>query len=147
MRNLLYYTGTFWCIAHTPYSIAEARSTWQICKARVCLAEAHGIRGFPPSSLLLNHLFFQILTSEKAFICLSLYNTVRLSMTLYFPSSISSLGEAKVSVSRIRDFLLMEERGTEETSRAIHALNSKVRLAVQTCCNTQCSHFNVLYFI
>ena len=49
-------------------------------------------------------------------------------MTLYFPSAISSLGEAKVSVSRIRDFLLMEERGTEETSRAIHTLNSKVRL-------------------
>ena len=91
------------------------------------MAKAHVVRGFPPSSLNLNH-YFQILTSEKAFICLSLYNTVRLSMTLYFPSAISSLGEAKVSVSRIRDFLLMEERATEETSRAIHALNSKVRL-------------------
>ncbi|XP_023331666.1 multidrug resistance-associated protein 4 [Eurytemora carolleeae] len=72
----------------------------------------------------------QILTAEKAFICLSLYNTVRLSMTLFFPFAISSFGEAKVSVSRIRDFLLMEERATGKTSRSIHASDSKVSVEI-----------------
>jgi len=47
-------------------------------------------------------------------------------MTLFFPFAISSFGEAKVSVSRIRDFLLMEERATGKTSRSIHASDSKV---------------------
>ena len=38
----------FYC-KHESYCIAEARSALQIWKARVCMAEAHGVRGFPPS--------------------------------------------------------------------------------------------------
>ena len=49
-----------------------------------------------------------ILTAEKAFLTLSLFNTVRLSMTLFFPFAISQLGETRVSVSRIQDFLLLQ---------------------------------------
>ena len=51
----------------------------------------------------------QTLTAEAAFFTLSLFNTVRLSMTLFFPNAISFLSEALVSVKRIQDFLLLEE--------------------------------------
>jgi ATP-binding cassette subfamily C (CFTR/MRP) protein 4 len=44
----------------------------------------------------------KVLTAEKAFLCLSMFNTVRLSMTLFFPFAISQLGEIRVSISRIQ---------------------------------------------
>ena len=49
-----------------------------------------------------------ILTAEKAFLVASMFNTVRLSMTLFFPFAISQIGEARVSIKRIqvRDHLL-----------------------------------------
>jgi len=59
----------------------------------------------------------EVLTAEKAFLCLSMFNTVRLSMTLFFPFAISQLGETRVSVKRIQDFLLMEEREEQEGER------------------------------
>ena len=43
-----------------------------------------------------------IMTAEKAFLVVSLFNTVRLTMTLFFPFAISQLGEAKVSIKRIQ---------------------------------------------
>ena len=52
----------------------------------------------------------QVLTAEKAFLCLSMFNTVRLSMTLFFPFAISQWGEMRVSINRIQDFLVLEER-------------------------------------
>ena len=60
---------------------------------------------------------YKVLTAEKAFLCLSMFNTVRLSMTLFFPFAISQLGETRVSVKRIQDFLLMEEREEQEGER------------------------------
>ena len=51
-----------------------------------------------------------MLTAEKAFLTLSMFNTVRLSMNLSFPFAISQLGEMRVSVNRIQDFLMLEER-------------------------------------
>ena len=51
-----------------------------------------------------------MLTAEKAFLCLSMFNTVRLSMTLFFPFAISQWGEMRVSINRIQDFLVLEER-------------------------------------
>ena len=54
--------------------------------------------------------FTQVLTAEKAFLCLSMFNTVRLSMTLFFPFAISQWGEMRVSINRIQDFLVLEER-------------------------------------
>ena len=43
----------FYC-KHESYCIAEARSALQIWKARVCMAEAHGVRGFPPSPCIMH---------------------------------------------------------------------------------------------
>ena len=42
------------------------------------------------------------LTAEKAFLVASMFNTVRLSMTLFFPFAISQIGEARVSIKRIQ---------------------------------------------
>ena len=39
-----------------------------------------------------------------------MFNTVRLSMTLFFPFAISQWGEMRVSINRIQDFLVLEER-------------------------------------
>ena len=52
-----------------------------------------------------------ILTAEKAFLVASMFNTVRLSMTLFFPFAISQIGEARVSIKRIQvmDHLLFLE--------------------------------------
>ena len=43
----------------------------------------------------------EIMTAEKAFLTLSLYNTVRLSMTLFIPYAITLISEALVSTRRI----------------------------------------------
>ena len=64
-------------------------------------------------------LFTKVLTAEKAFLCLSMFNTVRLSMTLFFPFAISQLGETRVSITRIQDFLLLEEREEQSGGRII----------------------------
>ena len=50
LKTQVYYTGTFWCVAHAHFCKAEARSAYQLWEARVCIAKAHGVRGFPPSS-------------------------------------------------------------------------------------------------
>lgn len=42
------------------------------------------------------------ITAEKIFLTLALYNTTRLSMTLFFPFAISFGSEAVVSIKRIR---------------------------------------------
>ena len=58
----------------------------------------------------MKHCSSKVLTAEKAFLCLSMFNTVRLSMTLFFPFAISQWGEMRVSINRIQDFLVLEER-------------------------------------
>ena len=51
-----------------------------------------------------------MLTAEKAFLCVSLFNEVQLYMTRCFPRAISQWSEMMVSIKRIQDFLLLEER-------------------------------------
>ena len=55
-----------------------------------------------PSLLQIAKAHHQVLTAEKAFLCLSMFNTVRLSMTLFFPFAISQWGEMNVSINRIQ---------------------------------------------
>ena len=40
-------------------------------------------------------------TAENAFLVVSMFNTVRLSMTLFFPMALSQLREVRASVGRI----------------------------------------------
>ena len=44
----------------------------------------------------------QTLTAEKAFLTVSMFNTVRLTMTAYFPTAIGAIGEALASINRIQ---------------------------------------------
>ena len=44
----------------------------------------------------------ETLTAEKAFLAVSMFNTVRLNMTAYFPSTIGRIGEALASIKRIQ---------------------------------------------
>ena len=49
------------------------------------------------------------LTAENVFVTISLVNQMRVNMTLYFPSGISTGAEALVSTNRIQEFLLLDE--------------------------------------
>ena len=44
----------------------------------------------------------QVVTAETAFLCLSMFNILRLSITLFFPLAISQLGEMVTSIKRIQ---------------------------------------------
>ncbi|GBM47536.1 Multidrug resistance-associated protein 4, partial [Araneus ventricosus] len=54
------------------------------------------------------------LTPEKVFVCMALFNNLRLSMTLFFPYAIAQGAESIISLKRIQKFLLLEEQ--QETS-------------------------------
>eukprot|EP00095_Tigriopus_kingsejongensis_P003130 snap_masked-scaffold438_size171652-processed-gene-0.1 protein:Tk03130 transcript:snap_masked-scaffold438_size171652-processed-gene-0.1-mRNA-1 annotation:"multidrug resistance-associated protein 4" len=62
----------------------------------------------------------QVINAEKVFLTLALYNTVRLSMTLFVPYGIAMVSEALVSIKRIQDFLLMGERDATSSHGRIH---------------------------
>ena len=42
------------------------------------------------------------MTADKAFLCLSMLNTVHLSMTHFFPCAIGKWGEMRASIKRIQ---------------------------------------------
>ncbi|KAK2715107.1 hypothetical protein QYM36_009933, partial [Artemia franciscana] len=54
------------------------------------------------------------LTADKVFLTISLYNNVRLGMTLFFPFGVSLFAEMNVSIKRIQKFLQLEERDESE---------------------------------
>ncbi|CAL8127080.1 unnamed protein product [Orchesella dallaii] len=70
-------------------------------------------------TLLVYVLTDNTLTAEKVFVTLSLYNNVRLIMTLFFPNGVSQLAETLVSINRLQTFLLMEERSSTDSSNII----------------------------
>uniref|UniRef100_UPI003AAC6783 ATP-binding cassette sub-family C member 4-like n=1 Tax=Centroberyx gerrardi TaxID=166262 RepID=UPI003AAC6783 len=49
------------------------------------------------------------LTASRVFVTVSLYTAVRLTVTLFFPAAIEKLFECRVSVRRIKEFLLLDE--------------------------------------
>ena len=49
------------------------------------------------------------LTAENVFVTISLIDQMRINMTLYFPSGISTTAETLVSIKRIQEFLLLDE--------------------------------------
>ncbi|KAG8186529.1 hypothetical protein JTE90_023957 [Oedothorax gibbosus] len=50
------------------------------------------------------------LTPEKVFVCMSLFNNLRLAMTLFFPYAIAQGAESIISLKRIQKFLMLEEQ-------------------------------------
>lgn len=49
------------------------------------------------------------ISASRVFVTVSLYSSVRLTVTLFFPSAIEKLFECRVSVRRIQEFLLLDE--------------------------------------
>ncbi|XP_070787041.1 ATP-binding cassette sub-family C member 4-like [Enoplosus armatus] len=49
------------------------------------------------------------ITASTVFVTVSLYGTIKLTVTLFFPLAIEKLSETAVSVRRIKNFLLLEE--------------------------------------
>uniref|UniRef100_A0A0K2UZH0 ATP-binding cassette sub-family C member 4 n=1 Tax=Lepeophtheirus salmonis TaxID=72036 RepID=A0A0K2UZH0_LEPSM len=72
---------------------------------------------FTSSRVVLLLIFFlmiignEVISSKNIFLIFGLFNTVRLSLTLFFPNTISMTSEALVSTDRIQNFLLLEEIG------------------------------------
>ncbi|XP_021464330.1 multidrug resistance-associated protein 4 isoform X2 [Oncorhynchus mykiss] len=49
------------------------------------------------------------ISASRVFVAVSLYSAVRLTVTLFFPSAIEKLSETRISVRRIKNFLLLDE--------------------------------------
>ncbi|KAH9402637.1 Multidrug resistance-associated protein 4 [Tyrophagus putrescentiae] len=69
-------------------------------------------------------LLGNVLTAEAVFVSMSLLNTLRLTMTLFFPQAIGFGAELKITCSRIQSFLLLEEKAT--TTASTTSLNEVV---------------------
>ncbi|KAM5180099.1 ATP-binding cassette sub-family C member 4 isoform 1-T1 [Mantella aurantiaca] len=54
-------------------------------------------------------LLGNVISASRVFVAVSLYSAVRLTVTLFFPSAIERVSEAKVSIRRIKNFLLLDE--------------------------------------
>ncbi|XP_075538961.1 ATP-binding cassette subfamily C member 4-like isoform X1 [Dermacentor variabilis] len=68
------------------------------------------------------------LTSECVFVSMSLFNSLRLAMTLYFPFGVGQGAETLISLKRLQKFLLLEE---QEQAGALHG--SKLRPKMHNC--------------
>ncbi|XP_042069382.1 ATP-binding cassette sub-family C member 4 [Haplochromis burtoni] len=49
------------------------------------------------------------MTASQVFVTMSLYGTIKVTLTLFFPLAIEKLSETLVSIRRIKNFLLLEE--------------------------------------
>ncbi|XP_034032269.1 multidrug resistance-associated protein 4-like isoform X2 [Thalassophryne amazonica] len=54
-------------------------------------------------------LLGNIISAKRVFVTVSLYITVQLNVTLFFPTAIEKLFESRVSIRRIKQFLLLDE--------------------------------------
>ena len=65
-----------------------------------------------------------VLTAEKAFLTMTFYNVVKISLVKKFPDAVQGLTETLISIKRIQNFLLLEE--VIETSSAITVRETSV---------------------
>ena len=86
---------------------------------RACFLKAINLSIFFVASRILVFVSFivyvllgNVLTSEAVFVTMSLLNTLRLTMTLFFPQAIGYGAELKITCSRIQNFLMLEEMQT-----------------------------------
>ncbi|OCT92610.1 hypothetical protein XELAEV_18015666mg [Xenopus laevis] len=54
-------------------------------------------------------LLGNVISASRVFVAVSLYSAVRLTVTLFFPSAVERASEARVSIRRIKNFLLLDE--------------------------------------
>lgn len=65
------------------------------------------------------------LTGDLVFSMAQLFNSVQLYMSIYFPWSISSYAEARVSIKRLEKFLALEENNSKKNSKINSGLQIK----------------------
>ena len=106
--------------------IGEARKAEIDVIQKSCFYKAFNMCFFFTSSRIVMALIFltyvlmgDILTAEKAFLTLALYNVARLSMSLFFPTGIQLFSEGMISIKRIQNFLLLEEISETTTKNTI----------------------------
>lgn len=63
------------------------------------------------------------LTGAVVFSMAQLFNTVQLYMSIFFPMSIAAYAEARVSIRRIEQFLMLEENSPKNSNMEIKAEN------------------------
>uniref|UniRef100_A0A1A9WJ69 Multidrug resistance-associated protein lethal(2)03659 n=1 Tax=Glossina brevipalpis TaxID=37001 RepID=A0A1A9WJ69_9MUSC len=67
-------------------------------------------------------LLSNFLTAEQAFVITAYYNTLRSTMTVFFPQGITQLAETLVSIKRIQNYMMYEE--TDVIDKSLDTLDT-----------------------
>ncbi|NXA46167.1 MRP4 protein, partial [Nothocercus julius] len=74
-------------------------------------------------------LLGNVISSSRVFVAVSLYGSVRVTVTLFFPAAIERVSEAVVSIRRIKNFLILDE--VSHFKPQLHSSNENAVLHVQ----------------
>ncbi|XP_047432400.1 ATP-binding cassette sub-family C member 4-like [Mugil cephalus] len=73
------------------------------------------------------------ITASRVFVTVSLYGTIKLTLTLFFPLAVEKLSETVVSVRRIKSFLLLDEVERKNFALPLEKKESSVEMEQLTC--------------
>ncbi|XP_033832984.1 ATP-binding cassette sub-family C member 4-like isoform X1 [Periophthalmus magnuspinnatus] len=73
------------------------------------------------------------ITASSVFVTVSLYGTIKLTVTLFFPLAVEKLSETRVSVSRITNYLLLDEVEQNDAVLSAEDAEAAVSLHDVTC--------------
>ena len=106
--------------------VANARKEEIEIVQTTCFFKAiNGIFFFASIPIIIGFVFSEyvsmgnVLTAEKAFLTLTLYNMVKIPLLRKFPGAVQMLTETLISIRRIQEFLLLEEVVKTSSSKTI----------------------------
>uniref|UniRef100_A0A673BSI4 Cystic fibrosis transmembrane conductance regulator n=1 Tax=Sphaeramia orbicularis TaxID=375764 RepID=A0A673BSI4_9TELE len=73
------------------------------------------------------------INASSVFVTVSLYGTIKLTVTLFFPLAVEKLSETIVSVRRIETFLLLDEVGSRHSVLPLEEIKHPVEFHKLTC--------------
>ncbi|KAL3999292.1 ATP-dependent DNA helicase PIF1 [Sarotherodon galilaeus] len=74
------------------------------------------------------------ITASSVFVTASLYGTIKLTVTLFFPLAIEKLSETVVSIRRIKNFLLLEELERKNLAQPLEGkMENAIEIEALTC--------------